>query len=512
MATANYSYWDSAGPEVPTSSALKRQREPARRTSTTPTTTAATGAPGTSQPFSFATTAGETMAPRVQAPQAPTAPGQAAATGGVTSLPQYQPGGSFYATAPPPQPKTEADAQQTINNMFWSMMGRAPTADETRAWAAGLLFGGRTTTDMQQQLMTYPETQARIPQSQATPYTPGQIPGLDFGRSAAATLERQTGDMAPGRVTSGYEFGGFGDLPEIGVDPRTEGMTTSLMQRILESPESLDPRTLEMMKAQGREEELALSAQRQDALERMGQRFGITESPWLAGQSAEERRARDEALIARNRALDIEAARTGAAERREAAQLGTGFLDAQARRRLAERGQAFGEAATAEDFQRQQSGMALEAAMFNAQNTFNYDRLRTDATIQGAKLDLDRAAAVGDRLALREAVQQQATRLGQSADKLMMDYTLAAAAELNRKYGIDLAAYIDFTQLNESQRQFNEDLAFRIHALDEQLGLSYSQLREGGRQFNVGAGIDIAALQQQARQFGINQQNRLAGI
>lgn len=387
-------------------------------------------------------------------------------------------------SAPQGQITTREQAQAWTNQVYNAVLGRAPTKQESDMWEVGLLNNGWTPSQMLTGVQGFPEALPTQPTMTAPTYTPGAIPDIQWGPSAQSSLTQMTQGMTPQQVQSGYQFGGFQ------LDPKISGMSAEAVQAILENPYSLDDRTIEMLKAKSREEELALSEQRQGQLARAGQRLGITESPWLAGQSAEERRARDESLIGINREIDLEAAERRAAEREAAARLGMGWLDSETARQ-----------ATAEGFRQQAGAMDLQAQMANQQNIFNYDNLRTNAAVQGAQIDISRALASNDRIQLRETVAQEAARLGQNADKMMFDFLTAQMNDLTQRYGIDVSSYIDLAQLKQQDQQFKEDLAFRLNALEQQMKLSYAQLEENRRQFGVGSSLDLAALNAQNQQF-----------
>jgi hypothetical protein len=335
---------------------------------------------------------------------------------------------------------------------------------------------------------------------EATGYTPGAIPTDDLPSASYEALLGQMGGYTPTPVQAGYQFGGFENM-----DADTEAATQALIQQLLANPESLDARTVDMLKGASREEQAQQAQMLDEDLIGLGYGMGIDSSPWLASERLNARRDRDEAISRGNRTIDIEAARTNMGDRQAAANIGAAYGDAVSRRRLAE-------AQAGEANKQTASAQALQAALANEQNVFNAAQLQSNNVVNAAKLQIDQAAAATDRLALREASAQAAAELGISRDKLMLDWVTSKMGELVDLYDIDLSAYLDLTQLATANTEFKDDLAFRLLALQQQMELSHAQLREGGRQFDVGAGIDLARLQEQARQFGINSQFRAYGL
>lgn len=60
---------------------------------------------------------------------------------------------------------------ETVKSTFQTLMGRDPNEAELQAWSVGLAHGGRTIPDMVDQIMSYPEAQARLTEPSAG--TPG---------------------------------------------------------------------------------------------------------------------------------------------------------------------------------------------------------------------------------------------------------------------------------------------------------------------------------------------------
>jgi hypothetical protein len=169
--------------------------------------------------------------------------------------------------------------------------------------------------------------------------------------------------------------------------------------------------------------------------------MGIEESPWLASERLAGDRARDRAILSGAQALDIEAAKTNLADRREAAKLGAAWAE----------------------------GKRTTAAT---------------AVATAAKAALDTAAVRGDRLTLRETVAQKARELGIQEDELRLDYLVALMNDATDRYGIDVGADLDRAKLAQAGKEFQEDLIFR-----------YAALAQEDRQFGAGYGLDVAKTQ-----------------
>jgi hypothetical protein len=382
------------------------------------------------------------------------------------------------------------------------------------------------------------------------PYAPGEIGTDDLRFSYQDLMDQMGPDYQPTPVSGAgyqsrdvgaedyatYDFGGWQGLPGMDVGA-TEGLTEDLIARLLQNPESLDERTISMLKGASREEQAALAKMTEDEMTGLGYEMGISDSPWMASEQLQNRRDRDAAVIGSNRTIDIEAAKTNAGDRRSAAALGTSYVDSKSRRKLAERGQMFSEqqageankqASTASKQARAEyltgvksgnADRALEAAKLrtqadvaNNQNLFNAAKLRQDKVLGTVDADLRRAAAATDRLSLREQAAQAAAELGISQDKVMSDWLQSLMDDATQRYGIDIAASVDREKLAQAGSEFKEDLAFRIMALDKELGYKYATLGESGRQFDAGYGLDAAGLQLKADELGINSYFRSQGM
>jgi hypothetical protein len=394
-----------------------------------------------------------------------------------------------------------------------------------------------------------PNTDPRFSWMQSTPYTPGDI-GTDDLNFSWQDPGNEMPDYVPTNVSGAgyqsqdvsaenfdpYEFGGWSGLPGMDVGD-LEGLTDDAIRRMLQNPESLDARTVDMMKAASREEQSALQGQEDEELRAMGFDLGVDDSPWLRSTLLESRRGRDNAVIAGNRSIDIDAAKTNAGDRRAAATLGASYVDSKSRTQIAKRAQEFGEQAEGErnkqtsaaskqsraeyltgvktgnaDRALESAKLRTQADIANNQNMFNAAKLRQDKVLGTVDADLRRAAATTDRLSLREQVGQAAAELGISRDKLMSDWLQALMDDSTQRYGIDIAASVDREKLAQAGSEFKEDLAFRIMALDKEMGFKYAQLGESGRQYDYGLGLSYGQLFEGARQHDDDMYARSQGF
>jgi hypothetical protein len=384
---------------------------------------------------------------------------------------------------------------------------------------------------------------------QSQPYTPGEI-GTDDLRFSWEDGMHDMPDYVPTNVSGSgyqsqdvgaedyatYDFGGWSGLPGYGVGAVGDD-TDALIRSIIANPESLDARTVDMMKAAGREEQSALGAQADEEMRAMGFEYGIEGSPWMAAERLQGRRDRDAAVTGSNRNIEIEAAKTNTGDRRAAGTLAASYVDSKGRLKLAQRQQEFGEQAEGEKNKQASTASkqaraeyltgvktgnadrALEAAKLrtqadvaNNQNMFNAAKLRQDKVLATVDADLKRAAATTDRLSLREQAAQAAAELGISQDKVMSDWLQSLMDDATQRYGIDIAASVDREKLAQAGSEFKEDLAFRIMALDKEMGFKYAQLGESGRQFDYNLGLGYGNLQENARQHDDNMYGRSQGF
>ncbi len=374
----------------------------------------------------------------------------------------------------------------------------------------------------------------------APTYTPGDINTNDIPSASYDQLMQQMGpDYSPTPVqgsnyqapnigaydTGSYNFNGFQNLPDYNVGAVGD-QEDSLMSSILANPESLDPKTVEMMKAKSREEQSALQGQEEDNLKGMGYDMGISDSNWLAAQRLQSQRDRDAAVVGKNRDIDIQAATQNASDRRAAAQLGESYVNSKGQLKLAQRGQVFSEQQAGEQnkqasaqsklaraqyltgvdsanaqSQLQAAQLRAQADTANNQNMFNAAKLRQDKVLNTVNTELQAAAATTNRLQLREQVKQAASDLGISQEKVMSQWLESLMQDATQRYGIDTSADIDKLKLNTSDKEFMEDLAFR-----------YAQLSQQGDIAGMNYGLGVANLQEQANEFGTNSYLRSLGM
>jgi hypothetical protein len=278
----------------------------------------------------------------------------------------------------------------------------------------------------------------------------------------APTFEPTAPGYTPGDIS-------LDDIPSVNPDELSAGLpnlgpgdtdpaTKALIQRILGQPESLDAQTVATLKAKNKNSLAEMFQNDDEELQKQGVALGIDDSRWLAAERAGGARARDAAMAKSNQDLDVTAATTNAADRRSAAELGMSYGSQTASQALAARSQLFGERA------------------------------------QGVTLQLDAAAATGNRLALREQVKQTATQLGISQDQVRLQYTLGIMNDLTQRWGIEVNADLDMKKLLQGNSQFLEDLAFK-----------YAQLQQADSQFGAEYGLNVAQLQETKDQNAWNR-------
>jgi hypothetical protein len=310
-------------------------------------------------------------------------------------------------------------------------------------------------------------------------YTPGEITDDDIPDFTTEGLADQMGGYTPGT----YEVGDLDAGP-------VEDDTDALVRSILQNPESLDATAIERLKVGNREEQADMLRSDMDEMTALGAENGILDSNWLASQRGARRSSANEAIQRGNRSVDIEAARTNTADRRAAAGVGSAHL--------AERG-----AAKRGNEALRQAGFAM-----NEGNSFNAAKLKSDNVTNAAKLSLDAAAERGDRMALRESVNQAAAELGISADKLRLDYITASMNDLTDRYGIDVNAAlqregfsIDRAKLQQGGEQFQQELMFKMRQLAAQHEVDMG-----------GLGLGWGSLQQRANEADMDAIYRAAGL
>lgn len=339
-----------------------------------------------------------------------------------------------------------------------------------------------------------------------TPYVPGTVGADDL---AGFGMDENLGRMGPinnptqldtnyqaGQVSNDpmdtYSFNGLGDLGPLGAG-RTQGETEDLVSSILAHPESMDPRTVEMLKAKTKDELADMQRTDDEDLTAAGYRTGNADSNWLQSEKLAAKGRRDQALVANNRNVDITAAQTNLADRKSAAALGQGFAEskamtarADAAEKLAEKQAAEGDLQAAaasrqkaQEFRRQgeqineslrgeAADRNLRAAQQNIDNQFKTTEQRQTAFKLAADTSLAAAAQRGDRAKFNETMKAKAAELGQSQEQLQQDYALALLHDATSRYGIDVGASIDRAKLAQAGSQFQQDLIFRLQSLKQQ--------------------------------------------
>lgn len=261
------------------------------------------------------------------------------------------------------------------------------------------------------------------------------------------------------------QFEGFGDLGDLGGGP-TDDATQDLVMQMLQHPESMDPRTVDMLKAKSKDELADMARSDDENLLAGGYANGIQDSNWLASERNARRGERDRSLVENNRNIDMNAAATNMADRRAAAAAGQSFTESKNTRNLANRGQRFQEA---------QQKIA---------NQFKSTEEHRAAVQLASDTSLRAAAMKNDRRGLEEGFKQKAAELGLSAEKIRTDYLLGLMDNATRTHGIDVGAAVDREKLSQAGREFQQDMIFRIMSLEQQ-----------DRQFGANYGLDLTHLQ-----------------
>jgi hypothetical protein len=204
---------------------------------------------------------------------------------------------------------------------------------------------------------------------------------------------------------------------------------------------------IETMKARSKDE--LADMQRADEANLRGAAFrgGWNDSRFEDSQENAGRFARDRALIESNRNIDLTAADRRASDARAAVGLGQDF-------------------------------MALQS-----DNAFKT------------------AALQGDRVALRESINQKAAELGLDADQLQLNYTMGLVDDATRRYGIDVGAQVDREKLAEMGSEFQQDLIFKLKQLEQQES-----------QFGASYGLDLARFNADEDQRAFDNEARVFGF
>jgi hypothetical protein len=234
--------------------------------------------------------------------------------------------------------------------------------------------------------------------------------------------------------------------------------TDALVQQLLQHPESMDPQTVATLKAQAKDDLSQMQLSTEEGIKGMSYQTGNQDSNFVASERLASRQGRDQALLASNRAIDLNAAATNQADRRAAAGIGTSYTQSK------------------------------------IDNQFRDAAEKRAAVSLASDTSLRAAALSTDRFALEEQIKQKATELGQSADQTRLQYTLGLMSQITSRYGIDVGAQIDREKLAQAGSEFQQDLIFRLQAL-----------QQANEQFAAQYGLDALRLQHQIDQDNYNR-------
>lgn len=246
---------------------------------------------------------------------------------------------------------------------------------------------------------------------------------------------------------------GTSDIPNLSVDDwfsratastPVEHMADQVVMDVLNDPfGGFDQGYTDKLKAQAKDTSADTYLQEQAGIDEAAHALNqdATMSPWAQSEKMATRRAHDLGLAGMNTDIDVKVQDLRSAKQREAAGLGASYAGQKASQRQA-------------------------ALTLSSDNVFR------------------QAALTGDRMALRESVKQAAASLGVQTDALMRDYIIAKQRELTTRTGMALGYDIDTQKLDQSDRQFKEELTFRL-----------AQLEQQAKQFDANYDLDLADLQ-----------------
>lgn len=229
---------------------------------------------------------------------------------------------------------------------------------------------------------------------------------------------------------------GTDDIPQLTLDQwaakgsaqtPVEDLADQVMTDVLKDPfGGLNDEYVGNLKAKAKDEAADSYTQNERAIGDSAHMLGQDEtlSPWAQSQILSARRDRDMGLAGINRDIDINVTDKRAANQRATAQLGASFAGQKAAQR--------------------QAVLALAS----------------DSVFK-------QAAAIGDRLALRESVAQKAAELGIQQDQLMSQYILGQQGELTKRLGLAANYDIDRKKLEQSSSDFKLELMSKIAELQE---------------------------------------------
>ncbi len=227
----------------------------------------------------------------------------------------------------------------------------------------------------------------------------------------------------------------------------------------LKNPYSLDERTVDTLK--GRNKDELAEMQQADAENMLNTSWerGSAGSAFDKAEANASRRDRDRAIIGSNREIDVRAAETRKGDERAALELAN-----------QSRGQSY---------QQRHGTAALKESASQASAASKQSMVGT-----ATQASLNRAALTGDRMQLRESVNQEAARLKISADELQQRYAIAAMQDATQRYGIDLDMAQFTQQLKTRGREFAEEMSFKL-----------AQMGQQNEQFGASYGLDAAKFQ-----------------
>lgn len=356
-------------------------------------------------------------------------------------------------------------------------------------------------------------------------YTPGSIgeanlPGYNdtLADAGSYTPGAPLGDVQGGDYKAGSL--GAADLPwdynslmqELKSGNPVEGNTDSLINRILQHPESMDPNTVAQLKAASDEEAGQAALSEDAATKRFGFGAGLADSPWLASERAATARSADASQIASRRNIDITAAATNQADRLKAASLGASYQGQRAGQKqaavstagglaLSKAGEERSRFGATEQAKQAQAGTEIAKAGAQTSRFSATEQTRQAAAAsrqQAVSLAVDtafKAAAEGkDRFALNESLKQAATKLGIDQDTLTQNYVVNTLADLTKRYGIDVGANIDLARLKEQSREFQSDLLVKIQQMKVTVAQWQKQMDQRDREFGSTLGLNYDQL------------------
>lgn len=147
--------------------------------------------------------------------------------------------------------------------------------------------------------------------------------GLGGGGGGAAAPGARTAQSA-GLAALWDQAGGLHDAAPY--QPKPNPQLDAFIAQLLGHPESMDPHTVDTLKAADAEEQQQAADSADTSLKRFGFGSGLGDSNWLASERAATARSADQGIIAGRRNIDIKAAETNMADRRAAAGIGINKL------------------------------------------------------------------------------------------------------------------------------------------------------------------------------------------